>query len=184
MNLLMSSSVQVSVVVVIALAGAALLRGRSAAVRHWLLTVAVVCAALVPSLGLVVPRWQLPAFSTRTEPAPEPDVAVRVRPPAIEPAEVISPPVESARVDRLAQVGQWLVVLWLAGGAVCVGMLLAGCIRLATIVSRSRRVTDSRDRRRAPPAVVRPGRPSRCSDHPAPLVTWGACRSACPAARH
>ena len=59
MSLLLESTLKSSIVVVIALAVAALLRRRSAAVRHWILASAIVCAALTPALGSVVPSWHV-----------------------------------------------------------------------------------------------------------------------------
>src|SRR2546430_7574598 len=40
-----------------------LLRGRSAAVRHWVLAIAVACAAVMPVLQFVVPAWKVPQRS-------------------------------------------------------------------------------------------------------------------------
>jgi hypothetical protein len=35
------------------------LRGRSAAVRHWVLAASLICAAAVPVLGPLVPSWDV-----------------------------------------------------------------------------------------------------------------------------
>ena len=48
MNLLIDSTVKVSLIVLVALVARALLRRRSAAVRHWVLSVAIVIPSLLP----------------------------------------------------------------------------------------------------------------------------------------
>lgn len=59
MSLLLSSTIKVSVIVLVALIAVAALRKRSASVRHWLLAAAIVCAAAAPLLEAVVPAWDL-----------------------------------------------------------------------------------------------------------------------------
>lgn len=48
---------KVSLILLCALAGEALLRKRSAALRHWVLAAAIVCAAATPVLELIAPAW-------------------------------------------------------------------------------------------------------------------------------
>ena len=63
MTWLALSTLQVSIVLGAALALVRLMRGRSAALRHWILAVAVACALAAPLLALlprsigVTPRW-------------------------------------------------------------------------------------------------------------------------------
>src|SRR5262245_65779246 len=81
-----------SVIILAALAATALMRRRSAAVRHWILSAAILCAAATPLLERVVPAWQiglggsvglawadLPLAGLETRPSP---AAPRVAPPA------------------------------------------------------------------------------------------------------
>ena len=49
--------IKVSLVLVMGLVAEFVFRRRSASARHWILVCALVCAALVPALELVVPRW-------------------------------------------------------------------------------------------------------------------------------
>ena len=56
MSLLFDSTVKVSFIVLMALAAAELLRRQSAAVRHWVLAVAIVCAVVTPLVGLMLRR--------------------------------------------------------------------------------------------------------------------------------
>lgn len=72
MSLLLDTTIKVSVLVVFALAGSAVLRTQSAAVRHWVLSAALGCATAMPVLAVVVPSWSLPlsvSMSGRLKPA-------------------------------------------------------------------------------------------------------------------
>ena len=60
MSLLFEATAKVSVVLLLALAVIWCLRHRSAAARHWVLSVAVACALVVPVLSAVAPTWYAP----------------------------------------------------------------------------------------------------------------------------
>ena len=68
MRLLAATVMDVSIVLLVALATAAALRRHSAALRHWILTVAIVCALAAPLLELGLPAWRLPAGTSRWAP--------------------------------------------------------------------------------------------------------------------
>ena len=51
---------KVALVLLIALTTGALLRRRSAAVRHWLLAAAILCAAALPVAERLLPSWSVP----------------------------------------------------------------------------------------------------------------------------
>ena len=55
--LLIESALKVSVILLSALVAGSLLGGRSAALRHWMLGVAVVCAWAAAPLSGVLPSW-------------------------------------------------------------------------------------------------------------------------------
>lgn len=59
MSVLLDSTLKVSVIVLMALCAVVVLRRRSAAVRHWVLSVAITCAVAAPVLSLVAPSWHL-----------------------------------------------------------------------------------------------------------------------------
>ena len=61
MRLLAAAVMDVSIVLLVALAAVAALRRHSAALRHWILTVAITCALAAPLLELGLPAWRLPA---------------------------------------------------------------------------------------------------------------------------
>jgi TonB family protein len=174
-----------SVIVLVALAATLGLRKRSAAVRHWILSAAIVCAAATPALELVVPSWHI-AFGS---PA--------VRPPqhAVRPGAASSPvrtgaaaPFDSSRpagdvegeTAVPASVTSLLTVAWIAGVTVSLGLLAIGLGRLAWLASRSRRITSGPWIEIADEISRRYGiRRTVClllSDHPSLLVTWGALR--------
>jgi len=59
MTLLVDSSVKVALLLLLALAIARLWRRPPAAARHWVLSVAIGCAAATPLLCLVAPSWTI-----------------------------------------------------------------------------------------------------------------------------
>ena len=59
-GLLLEITVKSSLVVLTALVAVACLRRRSAALRHWILSAAIVAAIVSPVLGLVTPSWHVP----------------------------------------------------------------------------------------------------------------------------
>lgn len=172
-----------SILVLVALGATGLLRNRSAALRHWILAVAIVCAAVFPMFESLVP-WRLAfgpssfselpiqsRFAAATERS-SPSFAARTVRQAIEP------------FDRAARqgvhdwsIGSLLEPIWIAGMAISLLVLAAGLSRLAWLRSRSRPVTGGnwpilaeeigRDNR-----VRRPVRVLQ-SEHPSLLATWG-----------
>ena len=76
MSLLLDSTVKVSLIVLMALGARVLLRRQSAAVRHWVLAVAIACAVVTPVVGVMAPSWHigLDTFSSRS-----PDGIHRIR---------------------------------------------------------------------------------------------------------
>jgi len=177
-----------SVIVLVALAATTLMRKRSAAVRHWILSAAIVCAAATPALELIVPSWHA-AFGSA------PPLQQRERPTPLGAARQTSPATMSmaGRPERLRtnpdalsdgvampSLTRVLTVTWIAGFSISIGLLLVGLGRLAWLTSRSRRVVTG-------PWIVTAeeisrrygiGRAVRLlqSDHPSLLVTWGVLR--------
>ena len=169
---------KVSLIVSLGLAATALLRRRSAAVRHWVLAVTIACAAATPLLELVVPSWHVPVGARWLGRSAEPltllipirlaqsdDAAGAASNAAASPAR----PVTAARA---------LGMIWMAGAAVSLLLLLVGLARLAWLASGSPRVehgtwTDltarlSRDYGLRRPVLLLQSR------HPTLLATWGA----------
>ena len=174
--LLVESTLKVSLVMLAALVAVACLRRRSAALRHWILSAAIVAAMAAPLLGLDMPSWHIPLDAL---PRPQllaatvPAAAIIVPPPSVEGAKGSHP----ASGASLAATAAAIETTWIAGTAVSLLFLIIGLGRLAWVASSARRVTGgrwaylaaevARDYGLRRPVVILQ------SDHPALLVTWG-----------
>ncbi len=181
MALIIESLVKMTVVIALALAVMPLLRRRSAALRHWVLIVAVACAAAQPLLTLMAPRWTLPSgellpSSTRFTS----DTSIVLldvdagATGAVGPSQPMANP--SSASNRL---GWMLFGVWLSGTLVSVGALLTGMCRLVRMTSRSRAATAQWLAATADVGDTLGLRvPARTliTEHPALLVTWGGRR--------
>jgi TonB family protein len=171
--LLLDSVLRVSVVTGLALVAIILLRGRSAAIRHWVLAAATVCALALPALQPVVPSWQvsvaMPAPLARAVEAPAPQVM-----PGTGAISAARQAAESSDTSNIVVALGWL---WLAGTAFFVALLMIGFARLAWLASRAQAVEDVLWQRQLRELSHRYGlvRPVQLlqSHHPALLVTWG-----------
>jgi TonB family protein len=178
MSLLIESVIKVSLIVLVALAVASLMRTRSASLRHWVLAAAIVCAALAPAAAPVAPAWHV-AFGDRS--APPPPVARRAVPPA--PVVVLSETITVTPSPKLPApsqrpgVGRLVLATWLAGALLCLAILAIGFARLTWIASRSRPVENDAWTTQLGVIAEEFGiaRPILLlqSDHPSLLVTWG-----------
>ena len=187
MNLLVDSTIKVSLVVVLGLTASALLQRRSAALRHWVLTVSIVCSAAMPLLAAVVPTWRLvvPTWHLHLGELSHPRLAA---PPAEPPTVGVGdgsnaviasqPSIERRSLTVLS--GHVLAAAWIAGAALSLSVLLVGFVRLGSITSRSERLVQARWAEMAVDIsrAYRLRRPVLLltTDHPALLVTWGMAR--------
>ena len=184
-SLLFEVTVKVSLVLLIALAVIWCLRHRSAAARHWVLSVAIGCALVVPVLSAVAPTWQVPltAALSLTPAAAVPAEGVETGPVSPRWAATInatraSPPnaveTQSGGMRRMAGL---LVPVWLIGVGIIASVLLLGLARLAWLSSHATPVSDPRWIELASATASHLGltRPVRLlqSDHPTLLATWG-----------
>jgi TonB family protein len=176
MTLLLTSTIKISFILLCALGATALLRKRSAAIRHLVLSAAVVCAAAVPALGLVVPSWHLRLGTSlvRTEPRQEPLAAADQRP------QQVSGAAERESFLAVRPLMDGALPLWVAGAAISLLVLLVGLGRLAWVASRAQPIVQgpwtelateisARYSLRRPVLLLQ-------SDHPTMLVTWGLVR--------
>jgi beta-lactamase regulating signal transducer with metallopeptidase domain len=172
MTLLLDSVLKTSVILGAALLVALFLRNRSAAIRHWLLSSAVLCAAVMPLATLVLPSWSLGHEISQALP-------LQVLSYTVHGTGVSSalPPVKQSNVTISVE---WLPVAWLAGSSVALFALALGFLRLAFVALRSRRVTDGEWIRTADNIArkygLRRGVRLLQSESPAMLITWGALR--------
>ncbi|HMD36777.1 MAG TPA: M56 family metallopeptidase, partial [Vicinamibacterales bacterium] len=128
----LGATIKVTIVAAIALCAASLLRRRSAAVRHWVLAIAVVCGAVMPFLQFVVPSWHL---ATVTD-ADGVLATIQDLPVA---ATDAGTPHAAPLIERAAPlVGN----VWLLGIGVSLLVLLTGLARLAWIASRATPISD------------------------------------------
>ena len=192
MMVLLELTVKTSLILAMGLFAAVALHRRSAAVRHWMLAAALMCAAATPLLGLVTPSWTLPALAApRGVVGPLVAVSMQVVSPpgaAVAPASPVPVAQPAATADRIA--GS-IVPVWAIGAALNLAMLLIGMWRLTrlsggpedppqrgrsarvpgrnTTISESLRETSKAFGLRRSVTIVR-------SERDAVLVTWGVLR--------
>jgi beta-lactamase regulating signal transducer with metallopeptidase domain len=165
-SLLIDTTLKTSAIVVCAFAAAALLRKRSAALRHGVLAAALACAAALPLLQPFAPTWR----------APQSLDAVGVLATFSSDAGV---PVHAASAARPAIAIAWGLIapIWIGGFVITAGLLAIGLARLAWLASRSHPVRDGKWHTLVSEIAGRYGirRPIVLlqSDHPTLLVTWG-----------
>jgi len=193
MGLLLDSTIKISLILLLALAGCALLRRRSASVRHWLLSAAIACAAITPALTLVMPPWRLPIdidTSTVTTPAEQVRAETHVSPlqqahqtPMGRTSAATATSTAISRSTSLSTTSASAFVLraiWLPGVAISLLLLIAGFARLAAIASRAQRVRDANWLDITNVIARRHGLRRQVvllqSHHPALLATWGWLR--------
>jgi TonB family protein len=182
MRLLAAAVMDVSIVLLVALAAAAALRSHSAALRHWILTVAIACALAAPLLELGLPAWRLPAGTSRWATAIVSPETLAVfesfvtdrtdTPPAATPASGWTPDVAALQVVLLAA--------WGIGTAAALLLLLTRLARLKRLSRRVEPVDDPRWRGLLQTIARAHGVSRRVdlvrSPNPAIVVTWGVFR--------
>ena len=183
MNLLIDNTVRITLIILIGLGARMVLRRRSAAVRHWVLAVAILCAASAPMLGVVAPVWEIGIFSAPPAAVAEPQpssTVVTTETFSTGPASAgqrLSPVRGSGARGLGAETAAWLGLTWVVGAAISLLVLFAGLAHLTWLASKARRVEEGRwaDLAREVAAAVELRRPVTIlrSDHPTLLVTWG-----------
>ncbi len=181
MSLLLGAAFKVSAVLFVGLCAAALLRTRSAALRHWVLAAAIVCAAAAPLIGLIVPAWHVPAVawssSSRTVDPGELIVAADATAAGADTAIARG---NLTPMRRLLTAPRVLVALWLLGSALSALLLIVGIARLSWLAARARpiaagRWVDAAETIGRANGIARPVTLLQ-SEHPSLLVTWGLLR--------
>ena len=172
--LLLNTTIKISLIVTAALAVTALLRRRSAAVRHFVLAMALACAAATPLVRFVAPAWQ---SASRLQVIDRPlavfDDSTSVSPGAAHP--------RTGGAVNVAPLMRAVGIVWMAGVALALFVLAVGLMRLSWIASHARRLADgpwvdaaaeiarSYGLRRTPVMLQ--------SDQPSVLGTWGVARA-------
>ena len=179
-------TLKVSLVVLVALAVVWCLRRRSAAARHWVLSVAVGCAFAVPVLSALAPTWHVPVAQPWSVTVPTAarlagaiDTLVQSVEPALNPDATPGNPAAGldARYGRRPSTAGLLLPIWIMGVAGLGAALLLGLMRLAWLSAGATAVADPRwlgevARTAAGLGLRRPVRLLQ-SDHPTLLATWG-----------
>jgi beta-lactamase regulating signal transducer with metallopeptidase domain len=175
---------KVSAVILVALTVVVLLRRRPAALRHWVLAVAIVCAGSVPVVEMLVPAWPLTLGSTSFVPsAGDHQLPTGAGVPPAAPSAVehsVAGFVQTDGTRQTVALSSWLARIWLTGVAIMLAVLVVGFCRLAWLASRSRPVVSGRwvelvngiSREyglRRPVHLLQ-------STHPSLLATWGLTR--------
>jgi TonB family protein len=178
-TLLLDSTLKVTLVIAVGLTLARLLSRRSAALRHWVLTVTILCALATPLLERVVPSWGSSAsLTTASHRMTGPTYVERPRSDAIEFTESVE------AMPGAPQAETWLNSLlaraWLFGVAASVLILIAGLARLAWLATRAERITSGPwlhiTREVEAEYALRRQAQVLQSEHPSLLVTWGWLR--------
>lgn len=177
MSLLIATTAKITIVLLAALAGRALGHKQSAAVRHWILAVAIGCALVLPALAYVAPTWQVPSVTDR-DPQVESRVDVNV-------SAMASPDARSAQRLPDAPSPRWklgpaLLTVWIVGSVVAIAILVAGLVRLALMAATAQPVGAARCHALAGDIARVYGITRRIrllyGTHPAMLMTWGLVR--------
>jgi TonB family protein len=182
MNPLGEIVLKVSVILSLALAISAALRAQSAALRHWVLSVGVVCAVTTPVFVSIAPTWRAPLGVLVAKRAEQVPLVVPVNDIAQSEnsATMLASSNTATTTARGVTTAQLLASIWIAGAAVTCAAFLVGLARLSWIRSRARRVRDGAwptlAREIAGALGIRRRVTLLQSDHPSLLFTWGHFR--------
>jgi beta-lactamase regulating signal transducer with metallopeptidase domain len=181
MTLLIEAAVKISLVIVLGLIATTMLRGRPAALRHWILATAIAAALATPLLMGLAPSWSLPLDSsgieqTAHEPvrAPGPDGRIGIT------TTIGANPASTAAAESRVNPAWGLVMFWVVGVALNLSGLGIGLWRLRRIAARASVVRDGpwaeSARILSEHFGIRRAVQLLQSDEPALLVTWGLMR--------
>jgi TonB family protein len=185
MMLLVDSGAKVALLLLLALAIARLWRRPAAAVRHWMLSVAIGCAVAMPLASLVAPSWTIGLAPEARRDAEQSTVTTRIitqNQERINPraARAADPAAVAGAVSIAGTAPRLLAAIWIAGALVTLSTLVVGLTRLRRMAAAARplergpwvreaaRISEAIGLRR--PIVLLQ------SDHPTLLVTWGLKR--------
>ena len=153
-------------------------RRQPAALRHWILALAIMCAALQPALRFAIPQWVLPDIAVQREAI---NRSVGVTGGEQLTSEIRFEPITPAAATgtRVEQMATIVMQVWIAGAVLGLGVLLAG---IGWLQWQTARAVEAGTRWRelgdtiandlgvaAPVRIVQTRRPSL-------LVTWGVRR--------
>ena len=170
-------AVKTSLILSLGLLAALACRRRSAAVRHWVIAVALLCASTAPLVSGLTPSWSMPAQSAPRA-AGDAIVNVSFGPIATPGAPAANPPAapQPSRSRVGFFVGAVVAPLWLLGVAVNLLVLALGMFRLTRLRAAQQivapAITNALTHVAAMFELRRPVTLA-CSTGPAVMVTWG-----------
>jgi beta-lactamase regulating signal transducer with metallopeptidase domain len=182
MNPLTDIVLKVSLILSTALGLSLTLRARSAALRHWVLSVGIVCAVAAPLLVSVAPEWHAP-ISAKAVGTSQSGPLTRTAGDGIETR--VPPANDVHRAEAAVSAGrptgwQLLMSAWIGGALIAIAALTLGLARLSWIRSRARRLDDGMwptlAREIAQANGIRRPITLLHSDHRSLLFTWGFLR--------
>jgi beta-lactamase regulating signal transducer with metallopeptidase domain len=167
-------AIEASVIVGAALAAAFVLRQRSAAVRHWILAAAILCAAIAPLGSQFLPSLEwIPAIQASL-PGPDPTSSVETAAGGF--------PTGGSQRGSNAAMTPWLVSLWLAGVIAGLTVLIVGWARLTRVALKSEQAPDGLWTKTAASIALQSRLRRRVcllqTRNPSILATWGVLRPA------
>ncbi len=183
-QIVVESTVRVALVLAVGLSALRLLRSRSAALRHWVLSVTILVAAVAPAAPGLLPIGSV-GFDRITGLLSPTGGPATAGPQAVETTTFRLPETTGATGSpggstAGSSIMRGLVLVWAAGAVIFLLLLATGLARLCWLAARSRRLTDGCCRAIAGELARHAGlrRPVRVleSDHPTLLVTWGLLR--------
>jgi beta-lactamase regulating signal transducer with metallopeptidase domain len=179
MTPLFLAAIKTSIVLMLALALAAALRRRSAALRHWVLALGILLAAITPLAGGVLPTWHLPVLRPVAQP-PSVTTAGQVMQLSSAGADLTPAPIAAGTASTTSLVPTLALLLWAVGLAAGVASVAAGALHLRALGRRARPVRRDAWLRLAQDVASDYGIAAPVtllqSAHPHMLVTWGSRR--------
>ncbi|HEV2985333.1 MAG TPA: M56 family metallopeptidase [Vicinamibacterales bacterium] len=182
---MIESALAVSVIVLVGLVASVALGRQSAALRHWVLAVAVACAWASPAARMVLPSWaSVPLWQTTDDTARRagsprnratPPVTVTTEASAVPASFAVAPKPRLSVVSLHRQDVVWAV--WIVGTLFSAFTLLIGVTRLRWLASSADTIDsgpwyDVAEDVRADYGLSSPIRLLQ-SDHPSLLIAWG-----------
>lgn len=181
MTLLFSVTLKIALLTLVGLAATAILRRRSAAMRHWVLATTMFCCVCVPAAELLLPSWSIPIPSGWLTPTVTSSLGWSSEPPARRTdASVEVDASNNVQAHRALSPAALLGGIWLGGALVGLVMMALGLLRLRALAARSAPVSagpwrSTADEIAALYGIRRHVRVLKCP-HPTLLATWGLVR--------
>ncbi len=150
MTLLVYCSISGLVIMGAGLLATLLMRRRSAAIRHFILACAILCAAAAPAARILMPIWEVRTPLIREEATPllrgeaaaEPPVAGETAFPVFILQPMYQPAADASRSPAGTRISYSEIIMgiWITGVLVSFAVLLTGWTRLAWIATASDRI--------------------------------------------